>query len=295
MDLYYKQEIAVGVLIIVGVITFFLGLSWLTGQSFRGGNVEVPVEFSSVVGLTEGDPVQLSGVRVGRVAAVRLEDIERVIVLLEVEERVRPHIDATAQIQSLDFLGAKFVAYSPGTSPRFLEAGQVIRGVAGSDIAETAGKLTDQAVDIMIGVQRLISEQMAEDVRQTLRAAQRAMGVVERLADGPTTTYAEGALRALERSASRLDSTLANPAINESISQLDEIAENVTEMTDGLSNVTTTLSSLLAQMSDSVGTVGKLLAGPTIHDDMHEVLVSLKKLLDDIRERPGRYTNVSVF
>ena len=77
MDLYYKQEISVGVLIIAGIATFFLGLSWLTGQSLRGGRIEVPVRFSSVGGLSEGDPVHLSGVRVGRVSAVELEDIER--------------------------------------------------------------------------------------------------------------------------------------------------------------------------------------------------------------------------
>ncbi len=295
MDLYYKQEISVGVLIIVGIATFFLGLSWLTGQSLRRGRIEVPVQFASVSGLSEGDPVQLSGVQVGRVGAVELEDIGRVLVRLEVQERVRPKVDARAAIQSLDFLGAKFVDYNPGTSARLLEAGQSITGVSGSDIAETAETLTDRAVEVMIGIQRLLTQQMADDLRETLQAAQRAMLVVERLAESPVTTSAQGALQALERSANRLDSTLANPAINESISQLDEITENVTEMTEGLSGATASLSAMLAQMRDTSGTVGKLLTGSTIHDDVHEVLLSLKRLLDDIRARPGRYTNVSVF
>jgi hypothetical protein len=29
--------------------------------------------------------------------------------------------------------------------------------------------------------------------------------------------------------------------------------------------------------------------------DMHETMVSLRMLLDDVRERPGRYVQVSVF
>ena len=50
----------------------------------------------------------------------------------------------------------------------------------------------------------------------------------------------------------------------------------------------------IAGLAD-MGSIGKLLSDKTIHDDLHEVLVSLRQLLDDIRERPGRYTFVSVF
>ncbi|KPJ86143.1 MAG: hypothetical protein AMS18_15815 [Gemmatimonas sp. SG8_17] len=106
---------------------------------------------------------------------------------------------------------------------------------------------------------------------------------------------AQASLAALQQVALRLDSTLANPAIDESLSQLDELTENVTEMAEGLAGATMALSAMLQQVSDTSGTIGKLLADQTIHTDLHELLGSLTKLLDDVRERPGRYTFVSVF
>ena len=168
-------------------------------------------------------------------------------------------------------------------------------GAEGTDITEMAAGLTDDAVEVLIGAQRILSEQMAEDVHSTLAAAREALTVVSRVGEGPLVAEARRSFQALEQVASRLDTTLANPAITESINQFDELTENVTEMAQGLAGATMAISTMLQQMSDSTGTIGKLLADSTIHNDVHLLLVSLRELLDDVKERPGRYTFVSVF
>lgn len=295
MDLYYKQEVSVGLLVIVAVAGFFAGLMWLTGRSFRTSNVSVSAQFLDVGTLTVGDPVRVSGVRIGRVAGTVLEDAGRVLVTLEVTQRFRPRVDAKVSIKSLDFLGAKYIDYSPGSSATYLEDGQVIVGTTTGDIADAAAGLTDEAADVLIGAQRLLTEQMADEVQQTLAAAQRALNAVAQVGEGQLADDAQASLRALQQVALRLDSTLANPAINESLSQLDELTENVTEMAEGLAGATMALSAMLQQVSDTSGTIGKLLTDQTVHTDLHELLRSLTELLDDIRERPGRYTFVSVF
>jgi phospholipid/cholesterol/gamma-HCH transport system substrate-binding protein len=295
MDLYYKQEVSVGLLVMVAVVGFFVGLMWLTGRSFRTSNVAVTTQFLDVGTLTVGDPVRISGVRIGRVAGTALEDAGRVLVTLEVTERFRPRVDAKVSIKSLDFLGAKYIDYDPGSSATYLEDGQMIVGTTSGDIADAAAGLTDEAADVLIGAQRLLTEQMANEVQQTLAAAQRALNAVSQVGESQLADNAQASLLALKQVASRLDSTLANPAIEESLSQLDELTENVTEMAEGLAGATMALSAMLQQVSDTSGTIGKLLTDQTIHTDLHELLGSLTQLLDDVRERPGRYTFVSVF
>jgi ABC-type transporter Mla subunit MlaD len=295
MDLYYKQEVTVGLLVIVAVAGFFGGLMWLTGRTFTTGRLDVNVVFEEIGTLTEGDPVQISGYMVGTVAAIDLEDEGQVSVRLEVDGRFRPKVDADVAIRALDFLGAKYVEYSPGRASSFLEEGQVLDGTSSVDLAEVATGLTDDAVEVLIGAQRILSERMTEDVHSTLEAVREALDVVARVGDGPLVAEARSSFRALERVASRLDTTLANPAITESISQLDELTESVTEMAQGFAGAAMALNSMLERMSDSTGSIGKLLADTTIHGDLHELLVSLRQLLDDIRENPGRYTFVSVF
>jgi phospholipid/cholesterol/gamma-HCH transport system substrate-binding protein len=66
-------------------------------------------------------------------------------------------------------------------------------------------------------------------------------------------------------------------------------------MTEGLSSVTNALGSILEKIDRGEGLIGKAVSDSTLHGDLHEVLMSLRKLLDDVRERPGRYVNVKVF
>lgn len=296
MDLYYKQELTVGALVLVALAIFIGGLMWLTGKSFTSrGRVVVPVQFGVVSGLTAGDPVQISGVSVGRVAAVDLVQVGDVIVRLEVDSRVRPRVDAQAQIRSLDFLGAKYVSYSPGLAEEFLPEDAVIVGIEEAELASSAAELAEEAGEMLRRSQGLLSDSMVTQVRQTLAAAERALDVVGRVGSGPLVDNATQTLVSLQSAARSVDSLLGNPALNESVSQLDEIAESVQEMTDGLAAVTQNLAMMLELMQSPDGSLGRALTDTTLHTDVHEVLVSLRLLLDDIRERPGRYVNVTVF
>jgi phospholipid/cholesterol/gamma-HCH transport system substrate-binding protein len=296
MDLYYKQELTVGGFVLAALVVLIGGLMWLTGQSLGGGGrVTVPVQFTSIQGLTAGDPVMISGVSVGRVAQVQLEAVGRVIVQLEVNERVRPRVDAQASIRSLDFLGAKYVLYQPGEADALLEDGELIVGNQERDLATGAAELTDQASAVLQASRDLLSPETAQQVRSTLNAAERAMDVVHRVGSGPMVTEAESAITSLSAAAASLDSVLSNPDLHRSLAEMDEIAVGVREMTQGLAAVSQNLALMLETMRSPEGTVGRLLTDSTLYVDMHETMVSLRMLLDDVRERPGRYVNVSVF
>lgn len=296
MDLYYKQEITVGVLVITALAIMVAGLFWLTGQDVFGrGMVVVPVQFQTVSGLNKGDPVQISGVTVGEVRTVELEEIGRVMVYVRVDRAVRPRVDARAQIRSLDFLGAKYVAYVPGSAEQLLPDGSSIIGVDETELAESAITLAEEATRTLLRAQDIMSEDVVGQAKATMAAAERALDVVARVGDGPMIESATSSLRSMQSAAASLDSIVSNPSIQESLNQLDEITEGVREMTEGLAAVTQQLAMLLEQMRSPEGTTGRLMTDSTLYVDMHETLVALRKLLDDVRERPGRYVNVKVF
>ncbi len=296
MDLYYKQEVTVGVLVLAAAVAFFAGLSWLTGKSVgRGAIAVIPVRFADVSGLQVGDPVQISGVQVGRVARVRLEGPEHVLVDLEIRRSVMPHADAAVKLSSLDFFGAQRVDYDPGTSPEMLPEGQEIIGRRETQVTESASSLADQAAELMTGLQDIASESTAEELRQTLEAAQRALDAVTGLGDEDIVSEAAAAMRALRSAGERLDSTIANPAVERSVSRLDDITEGMSEMAEALAGAMQAFESILAKIDRGEGSLGRLVNDTTLTHDMHEVMVSLKLLLDDVRERPGRYIHIGVF
>ncbi|HEX9692715.1 MAG TPA: MlaD family protein [Gemmatimonadales bacterium] len=287
MDLHYRQELQVGFFVIAALALLVFGLVWLSGRSLAGSSFDV--RFSNIQGVTKGDPVQISGVQVGRVANVRLRGVGEVILSLEVDPSVQPKSDASASVRSLDFLGAKFIEYHPGVSDTPLAAGAVVTGTEQEDLAGMATGLASSADALLSSSRGFFSEEMSDQIRHTMEAAERGLNIMARVGDGPMISDATQAITTLKSAVSRLDSLLANPAIGESVSQLDEITEGVREMTEGLGLVATSLASLLAKVDTSDGTIGLLLNERTLHDDLHDLLQSMRALLDDIRENPGRY------
>ena len=297
MDLHYKQEVKVGFLVIMAVVLFVVGLTWLQGTPLVGGRqMTVRVAFANVAGLSAGDPVQVSGLQVGRVSDVRLEDVGRVMVTLELETGTwRPRIDARAAVKSIDFLGSKFVDYVPGNSDQFLAEGQVITGVHQTDALENARDLADQAALVLTGLQSFLAPTVLDEVRATLQSMQGALNVVGDAGSGSLVEDASAAMGTLRNIADRVDSLLANPALERSVSGLDEVTTSLQEMAEGLAGATVALSAIMEKMNSGEGSLGLALTDSTLYRNTNDVLVSLRELLDDMRERPGRYFHLKVF
>src|SRR5256885_15981906 len=96
MELSYKEEVSVGVMVIAGLVVFTIGMFWLTGRSFTSTGVTVRAEFANVKGLKEGDPVRVSGVKKGRVQQVQLQRVGRGAGAAPASPPRAPHPDPAA-------------------------------------------------------------------------------------------------------------------------------------------------------------------------------------------------------
>ena len=296
MDLHYKQEISVGLFVLGAAGLFGAGLAWLSGRSIGPtSTAAVLVRFTDVLGLRASDPVQISGVKVGRVESVELKSVGSVLVRLSVSADVRPHADASAAVSALDFFGAKYIDYSPGTAPEMLKGGAAITGARQMALTEGAAGLAQRATEAIASAQAIFNQRTADDIHATMNAAARALDVVTKLGTGPQLEEATAAVKTLQGIAVRLDSILGNPAIKKSVDQLDELTTNMNEMTQGLASTSKALSRIVQKMDSGQGTFGRVMNDTTLYHDLRELSVSMKKLLDDVRERPGRYINVKVF
>ena len=297
MDLHYKQEVKVGFLVIMAVVVFVLGLTWLSGGALLGGRqMIVQVVFANVAGLGAGDPVEVSGMRVGRVSDVRLENVGRVMVTLELTTGAwRPRIDARAAVKSIDFLGSKFVDYIPGNSDQFLAEGQIITGVHQTDALENAREMADQVSLVLIELKAFLAPTVLDEVRATLQSMQGALNVVGDVGTVSLVDDASAAMGTLRNIADRVDSLLANPALERSVSGLDEVTTSLQEMAEGLAGASAALSAIMEKMNSGEGSLGLALTDSTLYRNTNDVLVSLRELLDDMRERPGRYFRLKVF
>lgn len=291
MDLTYKQEIGVGAVVLAGLGLFIFGMFWLTGESITARETALRVTFTDVSGLKQGDPVFVSGVKKGRVARVDLNRVGRVTVTLELANDVRPRVDASAAVLSLDFFGAKFIDYNPGAEEAFLDGDAVIVGANPPDISDLASGVAARADELLGNASSLVSEQLGVDLRNTLIAMQRTLNVMSEVGGGPLVAQTTATLKRTEQVMSRVDSILASGTGL----RLDSLTANLAMLSRNLGQATASLDTILGKMSRGEGTLGKMATDTVLYDNLTATLGSLNALLVDLRERPGRYLNVKVF
>ena len=289
MDLYYKQEVSVGLLVLAAVAIFVVGTMWLAGTPLgSGGRTDVQVQFEDVSGLAVGDPVLVSGYNVGRVKEVDFQAVGRILVTIELRENLPPHADATAAVAALDFLGAMKIDYRPGTSSNMLGEGEILIGIQEAGLTSGLPELKDQASAVMMGLQEFATPETAANINATLTSIQRTLDRMSGLVDGGGSgSSLATTLGTMQNVAVRIDSILANPNIDNSVNQLDDVMTGLQEMTDGLVGATTSLNSLIAKLENGEGSIGMALNDSTLHHDTHELLTAITELVDDMKMRPG--------
>lgn len=124
---YTRLDLAVGAFVLAGLAA----LAWLAlkigGGAFVGHDTTtVRARFSNLGGLAPGASVQISGVSVGKVEKVELDERYAAIATLRVRKDVKLPADTMAAIRSSGLIGDKFIALSPGADETLLEAGELI-------------------------------------------------------------------------------------------------------------------------------------------------------------------------
>jgi len=285
MDTTYKQEVGVGAFVLLGFAVFVALLLWLTGRSVGGEGASIPVVFANVAGLKNGDPVMVSGVRVGRVEGVHLERTGKVIVTLSVSSSVRPRVDASAAIAALDLLGAKFIDYTPGVRPEPLPPDQPLVGTQKQELVDMASGLANRANELLGNANSFVSPQLSQDLHNTLVAVQRAMNLLTETPDGPFIKQTTRTLAATERVMQRVDSLLGSSTGR----NLDSLSANLAALTHHLGSATAAIDTMLRRMNRGEGTLGKLASDSTLYTDLHSLSVALTTLLTDLKEHPDKY------
>jgi phospholipid/cholesterol/gamma-HCH transport system substrate-binding protein len=99
----------------------------------------------------------------------------------------------------------------------------------------------------------------------------------------------------MEHVLARFDTLLANANVQKTGMRVDTLTANLSRLTGQLANSTASLDSLLSKISRGQGTLGKMATDTVMYQDIHKTLDALSSLLNDLRERPGRYLTVKVF
>ena len=295
MDLSYKKEITVGTLVILSVVLFIVGSSWLKGSSIGADEDEFwKIQFKSSGNLKVSSVVRISGVPVGKVEKIQLADVGKVIVSITLPDNIVPKVDATAKIVAVGFVGDAAIEFDPGDAPQTLSRNRVIIGTQEGGLSDLAQNLGDKADSVLLGAQQIVNKRTADELyatltalQGTLKAAERTMGVYGDPNKGPTAQLTR-TMASLEQLTARLDSTLANPALSRTLNRADTLTGNLATMTSQVTSTGARLDSLLLGRHQGRGTLGKFATDSGLYQDIRKLTQSMQELLDELKKHPGK-------
>ena len=105
----------------------FVTLAYEAADVKGSGGYEIAAEFGSTGGLSVGDDVRISGIKVGQITAQQLDPITYVAkVSMAIEPTIKIPSDSSARITAASLLGGNYLELMPGAATDTLGVGAVI-------------------------------------------------------------------------------------------------------------------------------------------------------------------------
>jgi phospholipid/cholesterol/gamma-HCH transport system substrate-binding protein len=264
-------ETRVGLFTLLGAAVFAGGILMLGDVELRH-YYRLKVYFDSAEGLPDKGPVKIAGVEVGKVDKIML-DGGRAKVTLRLDEKVRVHRGARAQVASTGMIGSKYLDLTQGNpNAPLMEDGDSIQGDPSFSFDDAMNELRE-----------LFREENGE---------------------GSPAHNLKVTLANLRR---------ITDALNASVKDINAFAENARVVSADLREITTArkedievalakfravsekLDDLLGRIQRGEGTVGKLMSDEAMGTELKQTVSSLKQTSQDVQSVMKRIVGIKVY
>lgn len=294
-------EVWVGLFVILGVASVIGSLFVLTDPAgFRGRYVLV-TKVPNAGGIRNGDPVQMLGVRIGRVRGFSIAEKD-VAVRLEIEGEYPVPSDSTVSLDSAGLLGGLAANVVPGPAKTFARNGDTLAyRQSQEDFYSKMSQVADQTKKSLSRVETLLSDEMVGDVHA---GTKEAGTLLEELA--ATTKEQRRELRDLVKSvkatASQVEKATSGEELDRMVKHLDALTAKAESASESLDKTSRALEGVLGRMDRGEGTLGKLSKDDELYKRMNKTMesvdnlsVELQGLIADLKKNPKKYVKLSLF
>ena len=299
------DEAKLGMVFLLAIIIFVWGLFYLKEWRVTGDTYLVDVRLSSAVGVKSSDPILVGGVRVGKVEAVKLDDMSP-IVTLRVDEPFEIPEDSQVEVISRSVMGEKSINIRKGVSTVMVPPGGTIEGTAApgiSDMFTQVDSVTVNMRNLLKNANILLDPDREKSIKSSLA------GVHDLTIELRETLKRESGQ--INRVVANMDSLVSNvrdlseterSKVSGTLDNLESTSGRLNAMMDELQSTSTALGNILMRIDRGEGTIGKLLQDERLYEDavrvagkMDRLVTSLDELVVDLKSNPGRYVTVEIF
>lgn len=300
-----KKELKIGVFAISILIVSFFLINYLRGEDIFNREIELCSRYADVKGLVPSAPVYIKGYKAGKVSEVIYDsETEDFKVVCSVKKDFRVPDDSKIIIYSVDIMGGKGVRIDLGTSSESASDGDFLASAYEAGLMDSLAenvqplisKLTvtlDSLGQTVEKVNSLLSDENRNNISSTLRHLEHTVADMH--------TLAESVSGKSDDLASLISNLTAFSEKLEGIAaQADSAMTGVNSVVDSISaadieGVITSFKTLLENINDPDGTVGRLFVDDSMYDSVESLLNDIDSLIGKIQENPKKYLRISVF
>ncbi len=304
------REAKIGVTVLVTIALFIWMYNFLKGENILTRTSHYYVVYDEISGLTESNPVEVSGYKVGVVQSIRFIDdgSGRLLVTLSLDKKMGIPVGSFAEVTAASLIAGMKIQFVFSDSREIYENGDTIPGrLAESLLTKLEVELIPLKETISVTVMRLdsviasINMMLTADLRNNVESTVASLNEMT----GSMSTVISGREKELSATIANLHSFSEVLASNGT--KLDEAMSNLAAITDSLaaadlagtidrlSDAAHQSSDLLESINKGEGSAGKLFSDDSLYINLTESLENLSMLLEDLRENPKRYVHFSVF
>lgn len=301
-----KKEIKVGLFALAVLLVGWGVARMLKGAEIFSNSYTYYAYYTQVGGIQPASHVMISGVKVGSVLDVKLnEDPSKGVELtLSVDKQYRIPTDSKAEIFSDGLMGGKAVKIIYGSSSEFTPNKGTIQSKESVDLMDMASTELTSLLEKVKGIMDNltvtldgINGLMAQNTETITHIMTNVDGVT-----GNVNSMLAKEKQHLEQAFASLSEF--SKALGENSDEVDAIIDNMSAFSGKLaeSNLVTeiegvvnNLNGVLTAVKDENGSVGKLLNDAQLYDNLASASNNLSVLLEDLKENPSRYVQISVF
>ena len=301
----YSKEFKIGVFVVVVLTASFFVINYLRGKDIFNKEMEIVSEYLDVAGLVESAPVFIKGFKAGKVSEVAYDsETELFKVTCSVKKEFRIPADSKMTIYAVDIMGGKGVKIDLGNSdvavedggalaPAF-EAGLLDGLAAGLEpLMAKVGNTLDSLSVTVSGINAMLSESNRNSIARTLAHLEKTMRDVNGIAAAVNGRSEEisAFIVNLENISLKLGSMMEKA--DTLVGEAGEVVATLNE--SDIEALVSSFHTLLQNINDPDGTVGKLLVDGSVYDSVDELLRDVDSLIKKIQENPKKYLKISVF
>ena len=300
-----SNETKIGIAVFVAAVIFVGGIIFLKGIDFRSQNYSLTIYYNNVNGLTEGSPITIAGLKIGKVQDMRLAG-NTIAVGVAIDRNVYISKDSKAFIKSSSIMGGKQIAIAPGTSSEVLQNGDTLTGSYEADLTELTSTLSPISSNVLGILQRVNStfdEQTRKHIQTILFDLSKSSFELEKVirTQGNNVDVAVGNLRDFSEQMTQFAKNLDTIAvtqrgnINDGIKSIKVTAKTMEDAAQRFKEASMSINNVFAKVDSGKGTLGRLTKDEQLYRHIDSLVVNLDDLIKDIKTNPGKYVSISIF